>query len=310
MSLISDLAGWEEGEEEGRWTKKRNKPLCLRLKCSRNTANLQNGLHHPLGVIRVMIFPSGGRECENPPRWEEVSALALKLPGSTCLSSCHFIFFFSFFAYPSLFHSAEATPHCTTGSDPTNWGQCRIELHSYGLIYMSVSADRRGNRIFPLTNPSWVLCTANIVWTVRFKPFIFSLVHYFATRPPLLQTMTKRIRSFWQSNSHFHTYSTFASPSSSFYFPFFSPPHYPLIIYPFPPGHTHTQTLASHHNVWGLFGVRRRPYVLFTAKVSLILPVQQSERGAWAHCSLTPWKEGAREWGRQESWMGGRRGKR
>lgn len=63
--------------------------------------------------------------------------------------------------------------------------------------------------------------------------------------------------------------------------------------------------MACHHNVQGLFGERWRPYVLFATKVSLILPLQQSERGARAYCSPTPRKEGVGEGEQRDGWEAG-----
>lgn len=89
----------------------------------------------PDGVIRVMIFPSGGGKCLSLPvvgkynQW--FSSYQLHL---VCL--------------PVICTSLSSLTRCTTGSIPTNWGQCRIEFGSYGLIYMSISVDRQGNRIF------------------------------------------------------------------------------------------------------------------------------------------------------------------
>lgn len=58
--------------------------------------------------------------------------------------------FLSYSLLPPPPPSAEALTYCATGSMLTNWGQCKIELRSYGLIYMSISVDRQGNRIFAL----------------------------------------------------------------------------------------------------------------------------------------------------------------
>lgn len=86
-------------------------------------------------------FPFRGWEVRQPPGVRSLTSV-FEAPR---------IMLFVFLSYslpPSLYK--EALTHCATGSIPTNWGQCRIELCSYGLIYMSISVDRRGNRIFAL----------------------------------------------------------------------------------------------------------------------------------------------------------------
>lgn len=52
------------GRTRGGGGGKRNKPLFPHLKCSENITSLRNGLGLPNGVIRAVIFPSGGREGE------------------------------------------------------------------------------------------------------------------------------------------------------------------------------------------------------------------------------------------------------
>lgn len=56
--------GGREREKRGEG-RKRKKPLYLHLKHSRDISSFQNGLHLPTGVIRVMIFPSGGGKCDS-----------------------------------------------------------------------------------------------------------------------------------------------------------------------------------------------------------------------------------------------------
>lgn len=98
----------------------------------------------------------------------------------------------------------EALTCCAAGSVSTNWGQCRIELCSYGLIYVSISVDREGNRIFTPANPSWVLCTANIEWAVRFKPFHF--LSGALLRDVVSSVTDKRISGFWQFIGRFRNF--------------------------------------------------------------------------------------------------------
>lgn len=82
-----------------------------------------------------------------------------------------------------------------------------------------------------------------------------------------------------------HTFTTFSSPTSpiSAFLSTSLPFNNNLLFPERARTHTHTEGRVC-------FGVRRqrRPYVLFAAKVSLILPVQQSERGARLYCSPTP----------------------
>lgn len=70
---------------------------------------------------------------------------------------------------PQSFPSPEALSGWAIGSIPANWGQRRIKLRSYGLIYTSISVDRRGNRILSRLILLGFLCTANIVWSVILK---------------------------------------------------------------------------------------------------------------------------------------------
>lgn len=93
-AAISDLAGREE--EEGRETGH----CSPHLKCSENITSLRNGLGLPDGVIRAVIFPSGGREGGRQGGGREVRRPpALKnLNGTSAASG--FIFFVLLFGPP------------------------------------------------------------------------------------------------------------------------------------------------------------------------------------------------------------------
>lgn len=103
------------------------------------------------------------------PRWK-IQAEPLQLLDSFSLSCCSVLSLppHSCLPPPS-FPSPEALSGWAIGSILANWGQRRIKLRSYGLIYTSISVDRRGNRILSPLILLGFLCTANIVWSVILK---------------------------------------------------------------------------------------------------------------------------------------------
>lgn len=277
---------------------KRNKPLFPHLKCSENITSLRNGLGLPNGVIRAVIFPSGGREGGREGGRREVRRPpALKnLSGTSAASG--FIFFVLLFGSlplhllspPSSFPSPEALSGWAIGSIPANWGQRRIKLRSYGLIYTSISVDRRGNRILSPLILLGFLCTANIVWSVILKSSqllsaaLLCDFGYSLRQRELMVSDSLLVCPF--SFSFFKPVQTILSlPSVCAPRPP-SPPSTSSPFYNIPLSHAHTCRMYK-----GLFGAPCKPYALFAAEFFffLILPLQPSERRAWAHCSGSGW---------------------
>lgn len=131
-----------------------------------------------------------GGKCDDLPRWK-IRAEPLQLLDSFSLSCCS-----PPLSPPSSFPSPEALSGWAIGSIPANWGQRRIKLRSYGLIYTSISVDRRGNRILRRLILLGFLCTANIVWSVILKSS--QLLSAALLRDFGYSLRTKRINGFWQ----------------------------------------------------------------------------------------------------------------
>lgn len=154
------LGGVRGGEEGGT-----SRSLPSHRKSSLNITGLRNGPRRARRCNNASDFPSGGTGEGRGGSWrtsraetpnQKPSGFVLFVFSFYSLSSSSPVFFSSL---PPLKLSL-AEP---AGQFPTNWGQGRIKLCSYGLIYTSISVDRRGNKILSRLIRLGFCVLANIV---------------------------------------------------------------------------------------------------------------------------------------------------